>query len=146
LERFKALFVKYKEMTLYLVFGVLTTLVNYIVLWLLKDVAGVEAYGGRLANAFAWMAAVLFAFITNKFFVFESLDRNRKTVARETVMFFAARLFSLGVETATLYAGEKLFGQAYFWLTKVAASVIVVILNYVLSKLLVFTKKRKRED
>lgn len=145
MEQIKALFVKYKEVILYVVFGLLTTLVNFAALWLIKEVAGLETWGGRLANALAWAAAVLFAFVTNKNYVFASRGKDRRTVARQTLMFYASRLFTLGVETATLKAGEVLLGHEYFWYAKVAASVLVVILNYVLSKLLVFAKRREKE-
>lgn len=131
---------KYKEVLLYLIFGGLTTVVNYLVLWLANDVCGITALDGLVANAIAWVAAVIFAFVTNKLLVFESKETDSATMTKETISFFLARLFSLGVESLVIYIGVTLLGFNLY-LVKLFASVLVIILNYVFSKLFIFRKK-----
>ena len=131
---------KYREVLLYLIFGGLTTAVNYAVLWLVHDLCGLTALDGLVANAIAWVAAVIFAFVTNKLLVFGSKETDSATMTKETISFFSARLFSLGVEELVLYIGVTLLGFNLY-LVKLFASVLVIILNYVFSKLFIFRKK-----
>lgn len=126
-----------REMILYLIFGVLTTLINIVVF----D----RCYNGlfwpwQAANSLAWILAVLFAFLTNKLFVFESKSFAAKIFWMEFFSFFAARLLSLGVDMLCMW----LLLDLAHWnglLAKIADNVIVVIINYVLSKLVIFRKK-----
>ena len=133
---------KYREIILYLVFGGLTTLVNYAALWLFYDLLRIRVLDALGANALAWVVAVLFAFVTNKLYVFESRSTDKATLARESVSFFLSRLVSLGVESAVIYIGVTLLG-GNLWIIKIAASVLVVVLNYVFSKLIIFRRKSK---
>lgn len=135
-----ALLKKYREILLYLIFGVLTTVVNYIALWLFYDLLGIRVLDALGANTLAWVVSVAFAFVTNKGLVFESRDTSPKTLIREILSFVAARLVSLGAESAVIYIGVNLLG-CNLWLMKLLASVIVVISNYVFSKLVIFRKK-----
>ena len=139
METIRRLWKKYREVLLYLIFGGLTTLVNYAALWLFYDVLGIRKGKALGANALAWVVAVLFAFVTNKLLVFASKSTDRATVTRETVSFFLARLFSLGLETAVLWLGDNQLG-INTWIVKLAASVIVVAMNYIFSKWLIFKK------
>ena len=145
IEEIKKLIIKYKEVLLYLIFGGLTTVVNYVVYWLFYDVLGVTAWDSLLANSIAWVAAVIFAFITNKLFVFESRATDVKTVAYELATFTAARLLSLGVESLTIWLGFGVLGL-WQWGVKIAASVLVIIINYIASKLVIFKKKKPDEE
>jgi len=145
---------KLREVILYLVFGVLTTVVNYIFYGIFLYVFGVTGEAKKdllviVANTIAWVAAVLFAFATNKFYVFGSKSKEKKTVAREFSSFVAARLLTLGVEDGIIYLGALTYKWAeitlgytiWTWGVKIAASVVVVILNYIFSKLFIFKKR-----
>ena len=133
-QKLLALIKKHKDILLYLIFGVLTTLVNYAVYLPLYHYAGTSA---ALSNALAWVAAVAFAFLTNKPFVFQSHDWRLKTLLPELGKFLGCRVFSGLAETAILFvAVDLLHGNATAW--KLITSVLVVIANYVASKLLVF--------
>lgn len=152
MTKIKELILKYKELLLYLVFGVLTTLVNLLTFWVFTKLLGEELY--LINNAIAWVVGVIFAFITNKLFVFESKSWKSKTAGKEFVEFVGARLFSFGVEEGGLWLfvdalgfGEKsltilgitITGQI---IAKIALAVIVVILNYFFSKFIIFKKKK----
>lgn len=151
IKKIKELTIKYKELLLYVIFGVLTTLVNFGVFWIFTRLFGEKFY--LLNNAIAWVAGVVFAFLTNKLFVFESRNKQTKTVLKELTEFFGARLFSFGVEEGGMWLfisvmgfGEKalrifgvnLTGQI---LVKIALAVVVVIINYFFSKFIIFKKK-----
>ena len=124
-------------MVVYLVFGVLTTVVNYIVYLPCHNVLGMNA---AVSNIIAWVVAVAFAFVTNKPFVFRSHDWSVKTVIPELVKFLGTRVGSGGVETLILFVTVDFWGwNGNLW--KLLTSVIVVILNYVGSKLFVFRKQ-----
>ena len=122
------------EVLLYLVFGFLTTVVNFLVYFPLHNGTTMLA---AFANVIAWSAAVIFAFLTNKPFVFKSKDWSLRTVFAEASKFTAARLGSLVIETGIIYLAVdimRLDGN----IIKIITSIIVVILNYLASKLLVF--------
>ena len=144
MQRIKDLFIKYKEVIMYLIFGVATTLVNWIVYSLLMKTSVINM---TISNAIAWFAAVVFAYITNKIFVFESKSWNPAEVWKEVVKFFGARIATGVIEIGGLpllyYIGVKqsIFGVEGF-LAKILVSVIVVILNYVFSKIFVFSTKK----
>lgn len=129
---------KYRQVLTYLVFGVLTTAVNYIVYLPCHNLLEIPA---SVSNMISWAAAVVFAFLTNKPFVFQSHDWSGKTVVPEFLKFVGSRVVSGGVETGILLLTvDILHGNGNVW--KLITSVLVVILNYVGSKLLVFRKQR----
>lgn len=135
-DQLKALFLKYYDILVYLVFGVLTTVVNYLVYLPCYNVMGLSA---SVSNAIAWAVAVAFAFVTNKPFVFRSHDWSAKTVLPELVKFIGTRVGSGGLETLILFVSVDLLGwNGNVW--KLLTSVLVVIINYIGSKLLVFKK------
>ena len=134
MDSIKSFYNKHKALILYLFYGVLTVLVNLAVFFVLFDFIGIHYVA---ADVLAWIAAVTFAFLTNRRFVFAS-DKKGKAVISEAAAFFAARLFSLGVEVLLLYGGESL--NCDMNIVKIIASVIVVILNYYFSKLIIFKK------
>lgn len=136
MKKIKELYNKYKEIIVYVIFGVLTTLVNYIVYFALVDFLGVNYL---ISNGIAWVVSVIFAFVTNKAFVFESKSWKVMTLLKEGVLFAAARIFSGVLETAMLYVFVE---QMHFdnGIIKIIAGIIVIIVNYVLSKLVIFRK------
>ncbi len=127
---------KYRDILLYLVFGVLTTIVNYLVYFPCCAV-GLPA---AVSNAIAWVVSVLFAYLTNKPFVFGSVDWSLKTVFPEACKFFGCRVGSGVLETGILFVTvDLLHWSSGLW--KIVTSILVVVLNYIGSKLLVFRKK-----
>lgn len=129
---------KYREVLVYLVFGVLTTVVNYIVYLPAYNLLGLSA---SVSNAAAWGAAVAFAFLTNKPFVFQSYDWSMKTLIPELAGFVGCRIGSGLAETLILLLTVDILGQnGNVW--KILTSVIVVILNYFASKWIVFRKRK----
>jgi putative flippase GtrA len=137
LTKIKALIVKYWDIFSYLFFGVLTTVVNYVVYLPVYNIMGLSA---ALSNAIAWVAAVAFAYLTNKPFVFKSHDWSLKTVIPELTKFISCRVASGAAETLILLVTVDLLGwNGNIW--KLLTSVLVVVLNYFGSKFLVFVRK-----
>ena len=133
----KALLKKYRGLILYAVFGALTTVINIAVYALCYRALRLP---NVLSNVIAWILAVLFAFVTNKLYVFESKSLDRGTVLRELVSFVSARLATGLLDLAVMFVGvDLLHGPDLVF--KVVSNVVVIILNYVLSKLIVFRKK-----
>jgi len=130
-------FEKYKSVISYLFFGVLTTLVNIVTynsLYYKLDVSNVKS------NIAAWVLAVLFAYITNKLYVFNSRSWGPSYLFREIFLFFSARFITGLIDTAIMYIAVDLMGQeAFVW--KLLTNIIVVVLNYVASKFLIFRNK-----
>ena len=133
----KELIRKHWDVITYLVFGVLTTLVNYLVYlpgYYLLD------WSGAVSNVVAWVVAVAFAFLTNKPFVFKSHDWSAKIVLPELWKFVACRIGSGFLETGIILVTVDMLHWNGGWM-KLLTSVLVVILNYIGSKLLVFRKQ-----
>ena len=167
METLKTLWNKYREIILYLIFGAMTTVVglgSYFVILKVAGVAfGVEegqpAYNGvrAVAQILQWVFAVLFAYFTNKRWVFRAEGGNE---TRRLASFFGARLFTLGADSVVTFGIVFLlgiFGYETFSLDliitirftpdlwgKGAAAVVVIILNYVLSKFIVFRKEKAK--
>ena len=132
----RKLLAKYREILVYLVFGVLTTVVNYLVYLPCFNLLQLSA---SVSNVIAWAAAVVFAYLTNKPFVFRSFDWSMKTVLPELTKLVGTRIGSGGVETLILLLAVDIAGwNGNLW--KLLTSILVVVLNYVGSKLLVFRK------
>ena len=141
-----------RESILYIIFGVATTTVNYVVFHLLYNVLWHQNHS-LTANTAAFVAAVIFAFVVNKLFVFESKSWSAETLRREIPSFLAARIGSFGIEETGLFLAEKVLklggivaitvaGVALDWITviKVMLAFVVVALNYVFCKLFIFKK------
>lgn len=148
---------KYKEMILYIIFGGLTTLVNIVVY-------AVMFYNMKCSNMAstvgAWILSVLFAYITNKLFVFESKAFTTKVLIAELVSFFLCRLATGIVDMGIMYAFIDMdllhmvehtwnvnliviqFVLGFQMVVKVLSNVIVIILNYIASKLIIFKKEK----
>ena len=127
---------KHWDVVPYLVFGVLTTVVNYLVYIPCHEWLGAPA---AASNAIAWVAAVAFAYLTNKPWVFKSHDWSAKTVLPELSKFVACRVGSGVLETLILLVTVDWLDMDGM-IMKLVTSVIVVIVNYIGSKLLVFKK------
>lgn len=137
IQKIRSLAIQYWEVLSYLIFGVLTTVVNYLVYLPAYNLLGLSA---ALSNAIAWVVAVAFAYLTNKPFVFKSNDWSAKTVIPELTKFVGCRVASGAAETLILLVTvDILHWNGNLW--KLVTSVLVVILNYVASKLVVFKKK-----
>lgn len=137
LQKIRELMIQYWDIVSYLFFGVLTTVVNYLVYLPCYNAFGLSAV---ISNAIAWVVAVAFAYLTNKPFVFKSNDWSAKTVIPELTKFLGCRIGSGAAETVILYFAVDLLGMnGNVW--KLLTNVLVVILNYIGSKLLVFRKK-----
>lgn len=123
----------------YLIFGVLTTLVNYMIYIPLQSVLGLRA---AISNVIAWVGAVAFAFLTNKPFVFGSHDWSKKTVVPELMKFLSCRIGSGVLETGILLLTVDILSMnGVIW--KFVTQVLVIVINYIGSKLLVFKAKQK---
>lgn len=137
MKMLKRLLEQYYDVISYLFFGVLTTAVDYAVSFVCH-------YGLQLSptvsTVIAWAAAVIFAFFTNKAWVFRSRDWSGKTVLPEFLKFTGSRVFSGVLVTVCIQVTVERLGWN-FALMKVATSILNIILNYIFSKLLVFRKK-----
>ena len=137
----------------YIFFGVMTTLVNFIVYFPLVRLFGSGIY--LPATVFAWVAAVAFAFVTNKLYVFESKSWAPAVLRKELPSFAAARIASLGVEALGLVLLNDVLGFSTWSLdiagiavtgddiAKLIMQFVVIVLNYVFSKLVIFRKDTK---
>lgn len=129
---------KNKEIINYLIFGVLTTVVSFVVYFIFAKVFKIDEV---ISNVISWFFSVLFAFITNKLYVFESKGTGKKTLLKEIISFYLARLFTGVVCDLGVFALMVKTFKINDVLSKLVTQVIVIILNYVLSKLIVFRKK-----
>ena len=153
MKTIKNLIIKYKELIIYVIFGVGTTLVNFLTYKLFNVLLGVDYY--LVSNVIAWFVSVVFAYITNKLFVFESKSWQPKLVAKEVSSFFTVRIFSFLAEEAGLFLlvdiarmkdfAFELYGFAISgnMISKLMLAVFVVAMNYVFSKFVIFRKKDK---
>ncbi len=137
-------FKKYKGIIRYLVIGILTTVVNLLVYTILEKYLKVNY---NIANILAWFSAVIFAFFTNKIFVFESKSFKGKILKKEFVVFFASRVGTGVLEIASLPLVVNIGIDRIFFKTKgldgkFLIGTFVVILNYFISKYFVFKKAK----
>ena len=123
-----------KELIMYFIFGVLTTVVNFVVYLLFARFLNVNYL---ISNVLAWFFSVLFAYVTNRIWVFESKSSN---ILKEMSLFFGGRIFSGVVDTALMYLLIDILAVGDV-ISKIIIQVIVVILNYVISKIIVFKDK-----
>ncbi len=136
-EKLKALYKRYQDVIPYLFFGVCTTLVNMAAYWLAAYPLGLSV---TASTVIAWVLAVLFAYVTNRRWVFHSDARTTSEILREMASFFSCRLATGLLDVGCMF----LFADVLGWndlLIKALDNVLVVILNYVASKLLIFRKR-----
>ena len=132
---------KYKELINYLIFGILTTIINLItyyilVLTILNPNNKIEL---QIANIIAWIISVTFAYITNKKYVFYS---HNNQVIKEAIKFYLSRISTLFLEMLLMFilVSKLNFNDK---IIKIIVAIIIIILNYIISKLLVFKKPIK---
>lgn len=137
----KKLYYKYEEIINYLIFGVLTTLVSIstYLLFVNTFLANKSDLDIQIANVLSWICAVTFAYITNRIFVFKSTTTGKKQI-KEITNFFSARLASLAIDMFMMYI---LFSIMHIddTISKFIVQVVVVIVNYLFSKLFIFKKR-----
>ncbi len=128
---------KYRMLISYGIFGVLSTIINIAAYYLCYTMAGIPNVPSTII---AWVAAVIFAFLTNKVFVFESKSFSPEIFWREAVQFFGCRLLTGIMDVVIMFVAVDLMAwNSLVW--KVISNVLVIILNYVASKLIIFKKK-----
>ncbi len=137
LSPFRPLYLKHKEMLLYLFFGGLAFLVNIGAYALCARGFGINPL---LSNIIAWVIALLFAYVTNRVWVFDSKVKRAKGVLIELLLFSAGRLVTLLIEEGMLWVGIDLM-HSNDMIVKLIAQIVVIIGNYIISKLIVFRKK-----
>ena len=137
IQTIRALLRRHREIVSYVFWGVMTTAVNYVSYLLLTEGLQVHYLAGTVV---AWVLSVLFAYFVNKLFVFQSKDWAWRVALRELWQMVAARLFSLGLEMAIMWFFVDTLSCNHL-LVKLAANVVVVIVNYVLSKFIIFKRK-----
>ena len=134
------LFNKYKEVIMYLIFGVLTTVVNLVTYYALtlKILNPEKAIQLQLANIISWVISVAFAYVTNRKFVFESKSEN---IIKELSSFVGGRVLTLLMDMAIMFIFVTLlhFNNRIF---KMVSQVVVIVANYVISKLFVFKESK----
>lgn len=137
-EKIVALYSKYKDIIPYAVFGVLTTVVNVVAYWACSNLLNL---GVSSSTVIAWVMAVLFAYLTNRKWVFHSEAKGVKAIAIEIVSFFACRLATGFIDWAGMMILVEKMGLQEL-VIKVLMNIIVIGLNYVFSKLVIFAKKK----
>lgn len=137
MKKVLSLIKNHRELIVYLIVGVLTTLVNLIVYLLFTRVLLFNEY---VSNLFAWVAAVLFAFVTNKFIVFKSMKKDFKTIFKEASSFIGMRIISLGLDMLCMFIVIDILLLSDL-IAKLFSQIIVTLSNYIFSKLFIFKKK-----
>ena len=141
MDKIKELYLKYKEIVNYLIFGVLTTVVSlvtyYICVYTVLDPE--QAVQLQIANVISWILGVAFAYVTNRKFVFESNEKNK---IKEASKFVTSRIATLLMDMAIMFIGVTLL-KFNDKIIKIVSQVVVIIANYLLSKIIVFNKGEK---
>ncbi|MDE5758729.1 MAG: GtrA family protein [Allobaculum sp.] len=136
MDTLKQLFYQYKEPITYLFWGVMSTIANVVTYWICYDMCHLSNMTSTLV---AWIVAVVMAFVTNKLWVFESRNTSWKEDLKEFFSFIGFRIVSEIFDLGIMYWAVDLMGMnGLFW--KIVANVIVVILNYIFSKFIIFKK------
>ena len=138
MKELRILIQKYWPFISYLIFGGLTTLINLIIFYELYTWHHLIGY--QWATFIAWLFSVLFAYVTNKQFVFNSHQKSKTAVLRELESFFFFRILSLLIDFAILYIGIGLLHTNSF-IVKLIDNILVVVANYIFSKVFIFKEK-----
>lgn len=134
MEQIKKLWKRWKQIFLYLFFGGVTTVVNIVAFFISYELLGINSI---ISTVLAWIAAVAVAYITNKIFVFESITATLRELIREITAFLSCRLVSLGADVFIMWLFNEILGYNAV-LVKILANFIVVVMNYIFSKLFIF--------
>lgn len=135
----KKLYEKYKEIVDYLFWGVMAFILSMVLYWVFDSLLG---WSSVVANTVDWIIVVIFAFFTNKLFVFRS--KSNKPL-KEFVEFVAARFFTLILEDIIIFIGVDLMGHTSTigsLIVKLIGQVVVIVVNYIFSKLIIFKEKK----
>ncbi len=144
----RELFTRYREIIMYVIMGVATTVICWGSYFLFTDILSFEL---NVSNILSWLVAVIFAFVVNKWYVFEAKSLDFKTVVKELIAFIGSRIFT-GIIAWILFPILLFFGIDRFifdtpgFLAKIVTSIVEIVLNWVLSKYVVFKKKEKTKD
>lgn len=137
MDKIKQFINKYKEEILYLFFGGCTVFINVVVYYISAHVFELST---EVSNIIAWLVAVIFAYITSKMWVFESKTWDKQTILLEIPSFFMCRIITGVIDVIIMFVFvEKL--HLYDMIVKIISNVIVIILNYLASKFMIFKKK-----
>lgn len=128
-----------REIILYIVFGVLTTLVNFLFYAISSKLFHFSVV---VSNIIAWFVSVLFAYITNRIWVFQSKKNSAREIWKECLSFFSGRIATGLLDTLLMFVFVDKMGMNEL-LMKAIINVLVIIINYIISKLLVFKGKKK---
>lgn len=137
IESIRKICFKYKEIILYGIFGVCTTIINILSFFVLDDILKCNMI---FSNVIAWILAFIFAFVTNKLFVFESVSNTVGQTVKEFRDFFLARFATLFIDTFLMWLLVDVV-KFNSMITKIVVNIIVILLNYIASKLWVFKEK-----
>lgn len=132
----KQLLLQYRELIIYAVCGVLTTLVNYAIYFVCTKLFSIHYI---VSNIIAWIFSVIFAYLVNKIYVFVSLDWSRRKLLKEIWQFVAARIFSGVAETLLLIIFVDMMHYRDS-IIKIIAGILVIVMNYLFSKWIIFKK------
>ncbi len=139
-EKLEYLWNKYKDLIPYIIFGVLTTIVNYVSYWIFAHPLG---WSTVVSNMGAWILSVLFAYVTNRRWVFHSTASGTKEITKEFLSFLAARIGTGLMDTFIMWLCVDKLGWNDL-IMKLASNVLVVILNYIFSKFFIFKKRDEK--
>ena len=142
MEKIKEIFKKFREQIMYIIFGVLTTIVNYVVYLVLTKMMNIDY---MISTVISQIFAMIFAYITNKIYVFEAKNNSFKGLIKEMVSFFSVRIVSLFLDMGFM----KLFVDIMHLndaIMKLVSNALIIIANYIFSKLFIFKKNDKKEE
>ncbi len=123
-----------KSVILYIIFGILTTLINIVSYYICSHILSQEIL---ISNVIAWIISVLFAYITNRKWVFESSTYKKRDILKEAISFFSCRLLTGLMDMGIMFISVNLllFNDVVM---KVVSNILVIVVNYIASKLLIF--------
>lgn len=133
----KKFFINNKQSIMYLIFGVVTTVVNVVVYYISYNLLSIP---NVISTIIAWIVAVIIAYFTNKLWVFESKSFALSVVLKEFISFFSCRFLTGAMDVGIMWFGVD-FLSFNSTIIKILANIIVIIANYTVSKLFIFNKK-----
>ena len=144
MDKIKDLYLKYKEIINYLIFGVLTTVVSLVTYYICvyTFINPEDAVQLQIANVISWIFGVAFAYVTNRRFVFESNEKNK---LKEASKFVTSRIATLLMDMAIMFIGVTLL-KFNDKIVKLVSQVVVIVANYLLSKIVVFNKGENKDE
>lgn len=144
MDKIKELYFKYKKIVNYLIFGVLTTVVSLVTYYICvyTVINPEQAVQLQIANVISWILGVTFAYVTNRKFVFESNEKNK---IKEASKFVTSRIATLLMDMAIMFIGVTLL-KFNDKIIKLVSQVVVIITNYLLSKIVVFNKGENENE